>query len=393
MPIRHVVHTIRFNVSPTSLAPYGYRPSGNLSGPSGQSGPRGQKGAEYEFIFEENAMEPNADVDPLAALLIEQGIEPVLVDIGASGNVHSTWQRLAKISVGIGFDPDARDLPPQFQSAYRRAILVPKIIVGRGSAGFQTTPFYLTAFPACSSSLLPNTALLDQYVFRDLFDIHQTIEVPAGILPDLLQAEGIDHIDWLKLDTQGTDLRILQSLSSEWLDRLSVIEVEPGYDTFYQGEDTFHQIHAWLLDHGFWLARMTNQAYPRVSVEVANRLGLATAPSPHLGHDALGRSPTASECVYLRDWRTTIGKPDAARHLLIIAASALCLELPGHSAQIADRLDSLAQAKTLAQALSLMSRQAFETRLRAFLRPRLRRLAGRVLPSGIKNAIKRLLST
>src|SRR5262249_13097972 len=140
------------------------------------------------------------------------------------------------------------------------------------------------------------------------------------------------------------------------------------------------------------------QAYPRVSVEVANRIGLATAPSTPLGYDALGRSPTAPECIYLRDWRTTIGKPDAARHLLLIGAAALCLELPGHAAQIADRLETLAEGKASAQALLLMSRQAFERQLRELLhstnRPsaRLRRLAGRVLPSGVKSAIRRMVS-
>ena len=43
-----------------------------------------------------------------------------------------------------------------------------------------------------------------------------------------MTAAGIDRIDWLKLDTQGTDLRLIESLGEPRFGTLMAVDAEPG---------------------------------------------------------------------------------------------------------------------------------------------------------------------
>ena len=74
----------------------------------------------------------------------------------------------------------------------------------------------------------------------------------------------LQHLDWLKLDTQGCDLTILQGLDKKRLDSLLCIEGEPGFEQFYEGEETFVDLHSKLTKADFWLDALENQAFPRV---------------------------------------------------------------------------------------------------------------------------------
>ena len=109
---------------------------------------------------------------------------------------------------------------------------------------------------------------------------------------------GIERYDWIKLDSQGTDLRILQSLPEAQLSKISVIEIEPGLIEAYQGEELFPELHQFLLHSGFWLSDLNLQQYARVSPDSFRQL---QARSGIAKIDVyLKRSPTAAEGRYLR---------------------------------------------------------------------------------------------
>ena len=68
---------------------------------------------------------------------------------------------------------------------------------------------------------------------------------------------GLDRVDWIKLDTQGTDLRLIESLSDEVAATLMAVDAEPGIDAFYEGEDTFGDLHRAMIERGYWLADLS----------------------------------------------------------------------------------------------------------------------------------------
>ena len=212
-----------------------------------------------------------AEIEPslITSFLNRAGAEPVLVDVGASGKEHPLWGSMAAASHFIGFDPDARDMDPELGKRFHKHNVIGKIVKGPNQP--TTVPFYLTALPACSSMLPPNWDVLQHYLFSDLFKVQKEISFDAVTLAEALNELSLSHLDWLKLDTQGCDWTILEGLDQDRLDSLLCIEIEPGFAQFYEGEETFADLHTKLTQAGFWLAALNVQAFPRVKADVIEK--------------------------------------------------------------------------------------------------------------------------
>src|SRR5258706_144731 len=63
---------------------------------------------------------------------------------------------------------------------------------------------------------------------------------------------GLGRIDWLEVDSQGTALRIINSLRDDLRGRLLAVDTEPGLRGAYVGEDLFSDVHGDLVRQGFW---------------------------------------------------------------------------------------------------------------------------------------------
>lgn len=216
----------------------------------------------------------------------------VLVDVGASGAPPQVWRDLSSISCYVGFDPDLRELHEDNSFGFGRYVMLNKAVADSDQ---KELTFYLTTSPYCSSSLKPNFANLGQYSFTDLFHVEKTTTVPATRLDSALREIRVNYIDWLKLDTQGKDLDIYRSLDGALRNPLLVLDIEPGVTDFYQGENTFSQAHAYLLENGYWLSKASFQENPRISKSTRERL----APQ-NIDLQRLPGNPTAVEAQYCR---------------------------------------------------------------------------------------------
>ena len=195
----------------------------------------------------------------------------VLVDVGASAGIPEQWKPLARHAVGIGFDPDPREVQilGREQQRFHRWIFAPYVVTADPLQSKATV--FATRSPFCSSTLRPSPALQD-WVFSDLFTVIQTAAVPAQTLTQVLEKNGLQRIDWLKCDTQGTDLRIFASLPVSLRHRLHVVEFEPGLIDAYEGEDKAFEVLRAMEKEPFWLADLAVNRTPRGAVDVARRV-------------------------------------------------------------------------------------------------------------------------
>jgi hypothetical protein len=194
---------------------------------------------------------------------------PVLVDVGAAQGIHPKWRRIARYSISVAFEADERELSSvtSESAGFRRLITYNRIAAERAS---EAEPFHLTASPYCSSRLRPLHDCLERYAFGPLFRVERTVELPAVDLRSTLDALGLERIDWLKLDSQGTDLRLFQSLGDRAGDVL-VVELEPGIINAYEGEDRLADV---LVDFGrrsFWASDLKVGGSTRVASALAQR--------------------------------------------------------------------------------------------------------------------------
>ena len=180
---------------------------------------------------------------------------PVLVDIGASGEIHPEWRLLAPFATCIAFDADDRDFDAAERKdrGFARLFLINRIVAAKS---VKNADFFLTTSPYCSSALKPDARALEPWAFRDLFKLQEVVRADAIALGETLEKCSVEYIDWFKTDSQGTDLRLFQSLPDEIHESVICAEFEPGIVDAYIGEDKLHQVMSYMDKLPFWVTSM-----------------------------------------------------------------------------------------------------------------------------------------
>ncbi len=221
---------------------------------------------------------------------------PVLLDIGASGELPARWRRLAPYAVCIAFDADERDFGARIARGhpYRTLHLHKHIVTDRAE---PEVDFHLTRSPYCSSTLEPAREALASWIFADLFDVERNVRLPARRLPDVLAEHGLACVDWFKTDSQGTDLRLFLSLGEAMVRRVLLASFEPGIIDAYVGEDKLHALLARMDGLPFWMHQLEVHGAQRLSRELwQTRVGPRSNGFPPLG---LMPAPAWAEVSYL----------------------------------------------------------------------------------------------
>ena len=98
------------------------------------------------------------------------------------------------------------------------------------------------------------------------------------------QQFNLSTLDWLKVDLQGTDLRLFTMLDAPLRSHVLALDIEPGLIDAYIGEDLFIETHRTLTQSGFWLADLDVQGTVRVKQQTLSKiLGL-----PDIGYGVAG---------------------------------------------------------------------------------------------------------
>lgn len=178
---------------------------------------------------------------------------PVLIDIGASGQLHKPWKNIGKYSICIAFDADER----KFKFVREEVGKFKKLLIYNGivTASENTqTDFYLTKSPYCSSILEPNSEALKNWAFSDKFEVTKKVKMNSYSLNSVLSEAKIDYVDWFKTDSQGIDLRLFASLPDGVRNNILVAEFEPGILDSYHGEDKLFQLMEFMDGKNFWMS-------------------------------------------------------------------------------------------------------------------------------------------
>jgi len=256
------------------------------------------------------------------------------VDIGASGAPPKVWEPIARHSIYVGFDPDRRELHDVAEGQYARSIIINEAVT---SASDQNqVHFYLTQSPYCSSTLPPDTAALAKYLFSDLFVVEREVLVPASPLNAVIDRLRLQGVDWFKTDSQGTDLRLFQSLKDNLRERVLAIDIEPGLIDAYRGEDLFVDAHRELIRQGFWLSFLDVKGTVRMK---RTTLQAMTNQYPKLKdshiYQSIHPSPGWCEARYLRTLESLAERNAEVRDYALLWVFAMVERQWGYALDIA----------------------------------------------------------
>jgi hypothetical protein len=250
---------------------------------------------------------------------------PVLMDIGASGGIHPKWKTIAKYACCLAFDADDREfqISEEINKDYKKLIHINRIVTALPSGN---TPFYLTRSPFCSSILEPDEKKLGAWLFKSLFEVQKITSLPAVTLSETLQSTGISYIDWFKVDTQGTDLRLYKSLPENIRETILLAEFEPGILDAYKEEDKLYSVMEEMQVQGFWLSSMNVKGTQRLQDGYSAQIG------NFLSERIIKTSPGWAELTYFRNPEDL-----SCRSLLLMIVFAVMERQYGFALELADK--------------------------------------------------------
>jgi hypothetical protein len=250
---------------------------------------------------------------------------PVIIDIGGAGGMQPLWRPIARYAHCIAFDADQRDFgeSDSRNSGWKNLTIFQRVVT---ESPRRSITFHLTESAHCSSSLRPNVKGLEPWDFRGLFDVTGSAELPAINLSTALDELNLHYVDWFKTDSQGTDLRLWNSLSQELRRTVAVASFEPGILDAYVGEDKWHAVMAQMDTRDWYLARLDVRGARRVD----NRaLPLGPRMLRRLAMAGLAPSPGWVEAWYVRNYSRD--EDPGVRSLLMAWIGATRLRQHGHA--------------------------------------------------------------
>ena len=202
------------------------------------------------------------DYPALAALLRDAAIK--LVDVGGRGSAFAPLLPLAACADYYVSEPDRieaerlkRQLP--LEAPWRTVTVLTEAIASRvGEA-----QLYLTSPPGMSSLLEPNPEVTKRFYLEEKFRVVETMTVPTIPLDEAASHYGFADATFLKMDTQGTELDILQSGPRLVSGSLLGIHTESNFHPFYKGQALFSDVDSYLRKNGFALFSLNRTALRR----------------------------------------------------------------------------------------------------------------------------------
>jgi len=160
------------------------------------------------------------------------------LDVGARGGLQRPWADFRSIVSVIGFEPDQEEYERLVHGLHRNDRLLPVAL----HRHVGTQDLYLTRSRGSSSMLRPNHEFLQRYPDSARFAVEKTVTVQVTTL-DSLHSEGtLPLVDVIKLDTQGTELDILEGGRRLVQDHVVAIELEVEFAPMYVGQLLFADV-------------------------------------------------------------------------------------------------------------------------------------------------------
>lgn len=171
-----------------------------------------------------------------------------IADVGASGGLNKRWEKDCFNVKGVLFEPD----PDSFKALTKNQNSDLIYINSALSNVKKEVSLNICKWREASSIFEPNFDILKNFVDPERFEVIDKIILETERLDVLLKDTPIKELDFIKLDTQGSELEILKGCENN-LDKIIGIEVEVEFIEIYKNQPLFENVHEYIISRGFTL--------------------------------------------------------------------------------------------------------------------------------------------
>jgi FkbM family methyltransferase len=225
----------------------------------------------------------------------------VMVDVGSRDGALDVMRWFKGMGRVIGFDVDADECarlnalhPGGEERSYPYAIAEKE----------EKRTFYMTRNPYSSGLHRGNSAWLSRFPWRNL-DIVGEAVVMTTSLDAFADQEGVDHIDFIKIDVEGAELEVLHGASRSLADRAVLgIKTELWWDSEIKGQPPFAKLDTFIREAGFRFFDLALHRYERNTLPAGRLEGTLQADKTTITLNyvagAFGQAATG-DALYFRD--------------------------------------------------------------------------------------------
>lgn len=323
-------------------------------------------------------MEGTASYVPVISYLSEvvRDSEFMLVDIGCSGGIDNVWRNFGTRLRALAVDPNVGEIErlksvethPGIRYLAAFACLPadhPFVLQKAGRGYWGRSPWERLSVVKSleimkSTTTLSNSDMLGANLWSEM-----RLSKQAIVIPTYLRDSGVSSVDFLKIDVDGADFEILNSLDLA-LEEVGILGL--GIEINFFGstcdtDHTFHNVDRFMKEHGFELFGLT-----------INKYSTAALPSRYLWH-LPGRSefgrPLQGDALYVRDLASCDYDEFTAQLPTTKLLNLICIfasfHLPDCAAEVvlrfSDRLRSVCDVDRILNLLAAQAQGPTETPL------------------------------
>lgn len=168
-------------------------------------------------------------------------------DIGADGGISPHWQPYLDILKVDAFEPNKNECA-------RQSAISPESIAWHpiGLAN-KTGPLtlYVPERTTGASIYPPKKDFIEKHGDRSYWGTIREVPIECMSFSDFLKQKNKDAPNLVKLDTQGSELDILSSLSSSHFENVLCVETEIEFVEMYKNQPLFWDLHSFMTKNGF----------------------------------------------------------------------------------------------------------------------------------------------
>lgn len=201
-----------------------------------------------------------------------------VLDAGGRYGLHPSWKPFKGELDYYLFEPDpteAKRLTQKYAHRKDEVKVVDKAVSEKD--GNLTINFFRNRAMSSSVTRAPISALFHGERKQEV-DIVESITCDAVSVDSFCTKNNLS-LDFLKLDTEGTEFSILQGAKNQ-LKNIIGVRCEVAFDQIFEGMPMFGDVHAFLIKEGFCLLNLDYEGrgdYQNDFVNVTGRYGVLTS--------------------------------------------------------------------------------------------------------------------